>query len=96
MSCRKDQICCFSISSVVSYVFYKDFADCRLGAYRSSGFSDLVSNGATCIIFFISVRNSSSTNRNIFFWLEKIKSVHGTLLMFAIIICGIFFAIGKK
>ena len=96
ISCRKDQICCFSISSVVLYVFYKDFADCRLGAYRSSGFSDLVSNGATCIIFFISVRNLSSTNRNIFFLLEKIKSVHGILLMFAVIICGIFFAIGKK
>ena len=40
--------------------------------------------------FFKSVHNSSSTNGNIFFSLETIKSVYGISLMFAITICGIF------
>ena len=40
--------------------------------------------------FFISVCNLPSINRNIFFLLETLKSVHGILLMFAITICGIF------
>ena len=57
--------------------------DCRSGANRSSGFSGQVSNGATCIVFF-------KSNRNIFFLLVTIKSVHWILLMFAITICGIF------
>ena len=91
-------MCCLTISPVVRCVFYrncsrklvKDFGDCRSGANRSSDFSDQGSNVATCIIFFKSVRNSSSTNRNIFFLLETIKSVYGISLMFAITICGIF------
>ena len=47
VSCKKDQICCFSNSPVVWCVFYrhcprkllKDFGDCRSGANRSTGFS---------------------------------------------------------
>ena len=98
ISCKKDKICWFIISSVAWYVFYrncsrklvKDFGNCWSGANRSSGFSGQGSNGATCIIFFISARKSSSTNWNNFFLLEAIKSVHGILLIFALTICGIF------
>ena len=91
ISCKKDQICCFTISPVAWCVFYrncsrklgKDFDDCRsdVSLNRSSGFSWWENNGAVCITFFVSVRNSSSTNQ---------KSMHGILLMFAIIICSIF------
>ena len=48
------------------------------------------SDGAACIIFCMSVLSSSATNGNIFSLLERIKSVHEKLLMFAITICGVF------
>ena len=80
ISCKKDQICCFTISPVLWCVFYKncsrkfvkDFGDCRSDVNRSSGFSGWGSNGAVCFAFFVSVRKSSSTNQNIFFLLEMI------------------------
>ena len=98
ISGKKDQICWFTISSVAWCVFYrncsrelvKDLGNCWPGANRSSGFSGQGSNGATCIIFFISVCNLSSTNWNIFFLLEAVKSMHWLLLIFVLTICGIF------
>ena len=63
---------------------------CQSDANRSSGFSSQRDNGKVCIKVFIYVRNSSSANRNNFFLLETIKSMHCILLMFAIAICDIF------
>ena len=68
----------------------KDFAVSQSDANRYFNLGDQRSNGATCIIFCISVRNSSPTNRNVISLLERIKSVYEILVMFAVTICGIF------
>ena len=98
ISCEKDQTCCFTISPVVwcalcrscSRKLVKDFGGCRSAANRSYGFDGQGSGGAACIIFGISVRSSSATNWNIFSLLERTKSMHEILLMFAITTCGVF------
>ena len=97
ISCEKNQICCFTISPVLWYVlcksfsrkFVKDFVGCRSGANRSFGFGGQRSDGATCIIYCISVWNKVATNQNIFSLPEQIKSMH-SILMFSGTICGVF------